>query len=374
MDSINKYQTEIQFSEQVTKEQRKEIYRKLEEFLSWQSYAMASFQKIYDWLGEFDKNDFGKFFDGRKWADLSKDLRVSLSNFAKSAAGLYGNPAIKSFGMYDNIINLLANYHRDGLAGLLRYSSQIMITTLIDSIASPAARPVLIRAMPYILRFLPGFTALAAGSGPAGWVGIVASIAIGIFATYLGGKIIEQVPDSFWEDAARFFSYSDISYSDSSKVIKFYVKIVKNTLPFTNWIPDEKIDGLIEWIFNELGEPIGKRENNKFNIFKPIPKEEYEQLFRKVIDAKEITTLTVNGETFTINDAASSAIIRNNLNNIAPESFVTSHILIHPGEKLQLGNGKDYYTIKEHDTIAAIAKANGIKVNELVALNPVVGR
>ena len=164
-------------------------------------------------------------------------------------------------------------------------------------------------------------------------------------------------------------------YDKVSENIPVLIEAVKTTgSPFGSTFKDifSKInkDVVAFFVDEKTGEPIGKIENNKFDIFKPVSKEEYEQLFREVIDAKEITELTVNGETFTINDAASSAVIRNNLNNIAPESFITSNILIHPGEKLQLGNGKDFYTIKKHDTIAAIAKANGIKVKELVALNP----
>lgn len=91
---------------------------------------------------------------------------------------------------------------------------------------------------------------------------------------------------------------------------------------------------------------------------------------KEALDADFIRYIVENGKRYAILKENNPAIIRNNLNNIAPESFVTSHIFIHPGEKLQLGNGKDYYTIKEHDTIAAIAKANGIKVKELAALNP----
>ena len=164
-------------------------------------------------------------------------------------------------------------------------------------------------------------------------------------------------------------------YDKVSENIPVLIEAVKTTgSPFGSTFKDifSKInkDVVAFFVDEKTGEPIGKIENNKFDIFKPVSKEEYEQLFREVIDAKEITELTVNGETFTINDAASSTVIRNNLNNIAPESFITSNILIHPGEKLQLGNGKDFYTIKKHDTIAAIAKANGIKVKELVALNP----
>ena len=225
-----------------------------------------------------------------------------------------------------------------------------------------------------------GASALFAVAGAPVWVAAIGTIAVGVgFDFFYGSILTTKQKEAWFEDTLNWFneyySYENSLERMEAEVIMLYLTGKTDdplTLAYAEDILRKRDIAKAYGFDSKTGEKVSKwdAENKRFDIFKPIPKEEYEQLFRKVIDAKEITTLTVNGETFTINDAASSAIIRNNLKNIAPESFVTSHILIHPGEKLQLGNGKDYYTIKEHDTITAIAKANGIKVNELVALNP----
>ena len=322
-----------------------------------------------------------------QFSKLSIDLKAAVSEitdntkkfsmrFGRELKEYFSSSKLSRMGKFSGIFGKLVDIVLliDSFAGYLVADNSQTSKTAAINFAVTLVQTVLGIAVS------AGASALFAVAGAPIWVAAIGTIAVGVgFDFFYGSILTTKQKEAWFEDTLNWFneyySYENSLERMEAEVIMLYLTGKTDdplTLAYAEDILRKRDINKAYGFDSKTGEKVSKwdAENKRFDIFKPIPKEEYEQLFRKVIDAKEITTLTVNGETFTINDAASSAIIRNNLNNIAPESFVTSHILIHPGEKLQLGNGKDYYTIKKHDTIAAIAKANGIKVNELVALNP----
>ena len=204
--------------------------------------------------------------------------------------------------------------------------------------------------------------------------GTVAAITIGVLTGIVADLVWEYaVPDS-WKQLGTDV-LSDI-YDHVVAHRTILIKGIESLFPGPTFIIEEVTDSVITYFIEDdrierkLPVPVAKHQGGKLDILKPVSKDKYKSLFEQVIDTGKIRTLIVNGETFTIDDVVSSIIIRNNLDKIAPETFVTSHILIKPGEKLQLGNGKDYYEVKANDTIAGIAKSNHMMVKELVTLNP----
>lgn len=105
--------------------------------------------------------------------------------------------------------------------------------------------------------------------------------------------------------------------------------------------------------------------------FKNLTDGDYKtEWFKEIIDVGIINYIVEDGRRYAIVASNSSLIIRNNLNKVSSESYVISNILIHSKEKINLGGGKDFYEVKSGDTIYAIAHANGMKVKDLVKLNP----
>ncbi|EGC16662.1 LysM peptidoglycan-binding domain-containing protein, partial [Kingella denitrificans] len=204
--------------------------------------------------------------------------------------------------------------------------------------------------------------------------GTVATITIGVLAGIVADFVWEYAVPKSWKQLGTDV-LSDI-YDHVVAHRTILIKGVESLFPGPTFIIEEVTDSVITYFIEDdrierkLPVPVAKHQGDKLDILKPVSKDKYKSLFEQVIDTGKIRTLIVNGETFTIDDAVSSIIIRNNLDKIAPETFVTSHILIKPGEKLQLGNGKDYYEVKANDTIASIAKSNHMMVKELVTLNP----
>ena len=209
---------------------------------------------------------------------------------------------------------------------------------------------------------------------PAAATGTIATITIGVLAGMVADFVWEYAVPKWLKELG-----TDVLSDIFDRVVAnetILIKGIESLFPGPTFIIEEVKDSVITYFIEDdrierkLPVPVAKHQGDKLDILKPVSKDKYKSLFEQVIDTGKIRTLIVNGETFTIDDAVSSIIIRNNLDKIAPETFVTSNILIKPGEKLQLGNGKDYYEVKANDTIASIAKSNHMMVKELVTLNP----
>jgi len=79
------------------------------------------------------------------------------------------------------------------------------------------------------------------------------------------------------------------------------------------------------------------------------------------------TQITINNITFDITKT-NNLTVRNALEDIPAVSFLLSHILIHPNEKLDMGN-YGVYTIKRGDTLSEIAEKFRLTTKEVLELN-----
>jgi|GEM_PF-6061374 len=80
-----------------------------------------------------------------------------------------------------------------------------------------------------------------------------------------------------------------------------------------------------------------------------------------------IEHLALNDRTYDVKQL-SNLQIRNIIDKISEVSFLLSNILIRPGEKLDLGEGR-IYTVKRGDTLSQIAARYGLKTKDVVMKN-----
>uniref|UniRef100_UPI0026031429 LysM peptidoglycan-binding domain-containing protein n=1 Tax=uncultured Campylobacter sp. TaxID=218934 RepID=UPI0026031429 len=80
-----------------------------------------------------------------------------------------------------------------------------------------------------------------------------------------------------------------------------------------------------------------------------------------------IEHLAINNQTYDVKQL-SNLQIRNIIDKIPEVSFLLSNILIRPGEKLDLGEGR-IYTVKRGDTLSQIAARYGLKTKDVVMKN-----
>ena len=91
------------------------------------------------------------------------------------------------------------------------------------------------------------------------------------------------------------------------------------------------------------------------------------EVVKTIVQSKDIKQIQLNNVTFNITQA-NNLTVRNALDDIPAVSLLLTHILIKPGEKLDLGD-KGIYTVKSGDTLSQIAEANGFNTKELLKKN-----
>ena len=188
----------------------------------------------------------------------------------------------------------------------------------------------------------------------------LAPVVLTVAVAYLADAVWEIIPDEFKDDITN--GILEVGRTGKNFIVDFIDGITKPDLSNPNqyqekYFLDKKTKSGVKIVDNEIYLIPSDASNTKMWI-------------KATLDTDFIHYIIENGKRYAIIKENNTVIIRNNLDKIAPETFVTSHILIKPGEKLQLGNGKDYYEVKVNDTIASIAKSNHMMVKELVTLNP----
>ena len=94
-------------------------------------------------------------------------------------------------------------------------------------------------------------------------------------------------------------------------------------------------------------------ENKKATVIAPKNSEEEKTIVDDIIKRPEIKQIQLNNVTFNITQT-NNLTVRNAIDDIPEVSLLLTHILIKPGEKLDLGD-KGIYTVKSGDTLSQIA-------------------
>ncbi|WP_037587614.1 calcium-binding protein [Stenoxybacter acetivorans] len=282
----------------------------------------------------------------------SKLLLNSLENFSKAIPGNLG----KIFGVLMGMATGLS----DDLTGddkTAEQQTKDVITNLLGvgfgvagtAVVSFAAASVGIAAS-------PGIFAIAVG------------VAVGLAMDFVWEYVIPQE----WKDAA-----SDAVYKVYNAISEWADKAwgSDDNLSITKYQGDGGVDGSNidennrQYLVNpQTGETIDVQNDNA--AVKMNSEEALKKAYQDIIDAEAIHYITEDGKTYAIVDGNTSLVIRNNLDKIASESFVISNVLLNSGDKINFGDGRDYYEVKSGDTLYTIAHDNQMTVKQLVEANP----